>query len=116
MIDFNEAFKKIDKWCKEHITCPIHAEFSSLRIEVRASDKGILLLDNDHFNGSTSGFTCDGKDWRVKYTGEILSEEHLLPSFRARMIETLVRNWHSTVKNRLINLNQAETALECFEA
>ena len=106
MIDYNDAFRKIDRWCRENIKYPVRAELHNLRMDVRASRDGVLVIDDSYFNGYGFAFTADGKDWSVHYTGSTKSEEHLLPSYRTQYIKKFVENVGSfsfSVKNAYAN-------------
>lgn len=116
MIDYNEAFRKIDKWCRENIKYPVHAKFHNLRMEVRASATGVMVIDDSYFNEYGSAFTADGKDWSIHYTGSSKMEEHLLSEYREQYIKKFVTNWHSGIKEKLLLLQQKEIALDNFEA
>lgn len=129
MIDYENAFKKINEWVKSHITCRVYIKFKGDykydTYALEATEHGaLLLLGWGHDGDLHYGFTVDSS-LTVRGTANFRGNYNLasnapntteMRSYRRSAIECLVRYWHDEVKPKLITQHQKEIALECFEA
>lgn len=129
MIDYENAFKKINEWAKSHITCRVLIRFKGDykydNYALEATEHGVLMLLGWGHDGDLGyGFTVDsnlGVRGTAKYGGNFnltgnAPNMEAVRGYRRSAIECLVRYWHDEVKPKLIAQHQKEIALECFEA
>lgn len=134
MAEYNEAFRKIDDWCRENIQHEVIVQFmdgnvwktlglSNRILGLKASKDGAMLL-NGYVNRVRGGtvYWTEGlrptNDCVVEWDGEVSREMNGIWSapIRPNLIRALVMCWHGCVKDRLLSAEARERGLESFEA